>query len=366
MIKFDVAKNWTVLVPPGLAVAQLAGADLRRILALLRVRAGLNLKEPPQQDSTAPIDSSVPVIVLNGTANSAANGFSWRLGIDRIEIYGASERGLCNGIYDFLAALGVNWPKPGEENLPKPHPDHPPEYPLRAASAYQGTVKEPDKWRRLVITGAVPLSRRENFLIWAVRNRIDALVLPFAEKPPFLAGLTGKYGRIRENLLNLAKQYALPVEIGGWALNCLVPRRYFFTKKDIFRMEQGKRTRNYNFCPTNPDTIALLRTEARRHFGEHPDVLIFHLWPDRGAEHLWCSCPSCRAFSREEQNRIAVNTAADVLAEINPEARISYYESTGESGDNPNEVSPRPNMFRLRLLPGQEGAEKAGLFLAGF
>jgi hypothetical protein len=365
MIKFDVARNWTVLAPSGLGVAQSAGADLRRILALLRARAGLNLKEPPMQDSTAPIDSSIPIIVLSGKTNSTANGFSWRLGIDRIEICGASERGLCNGIYDFLAALGVNWPKPGEEILPKPHPDHPPEYPLRTANAYQGTVKEPDKWRRLVITGASPLSRREDFLIWAVRSRIDALVLPFVEKPPLLAGLTGKYNRIQENLLNLAKQYALPIEIGGWDLNCLVPRRYFFIKKDIFRMEGGKRTRDHNFCPMNPDTIALLKTEARRHFSEHPDVLIFHLWPDRNAEHLWCSCPSCRAFSREEQNRIAVNTAADVLMEINPEARISYYENTGESGDNPNEVSPRPNMFRLRLLPGQEGAEKAGLFLAG-
>jgi hypothetical protein len=269
----------------------------------------------------------------------------------------------------------VNWPAPGEEILPNPHPAHPLEYPLKAASAYQGTVKEPDKWRRLVITRAIPLSRRKDFLIWAARGRIDALVLPFTEKPSFFAGLTGKYSRIQENFFNLAKRYALSIEIGGWELNGLVPRRYFFIKKDIFRMEEGKRTRDHNFCPTNPDTIALLETEARRRFSEYPDVLIFHLWPDRGAEHLWCSCPSCRAFSREEQNRIAVNTAADVLAKINPEAKISYYEaasyestwcaSTEESGGNPSEVSLRPNVFRLRLLPGQEGAEKAGIFLAG-
>jgi hypothetical protein len=353
-------------VPPGLTAAQLAGADLRRILALLRAQAGSGLKEPPLQDSTAPIDSSVPVIVLNvnGESNSAANGFSWRFGIDRIEIYGASERGLCNGVYDFLAALGVNWPKPGEEILPKPHPAM--ECPLRAASAYQGTAKESGKWRRLVITGATPLSRREDFLIWAVRNRIDALVLPFTEKPSFLAGLTGKYGRVRERLFNLAKQYALPVEIGGWELDRLAAGRRFFTKKDVFRMEGGKRVRDHNFCPTNPDTIALLKTGAGRLFGEYPDTLIFHLWPGRNAEHLWCSCPSCRAFSREEQNRIAVNTAADVLVEINPDAKISYYENTEEYGGNPNEVSPRPNMFKLRLLPGQEGAEKAGIFLAEF
>ncbi|MDR1410630.1 MAG: DUF4838 domain-containing protein [Spirochaetaceae bacterium] len=363
MIKFDVARDWTVLVSPGLAAAQLAGDDFRRILALLRAQAGSALKEPPVRDSSVPIDSSAPVIALNGEPNSSANGFSWRLGIDRIEICGASERGLCNGIYDFLAALGVNWPEPGQEVLPKPLPDHPPEYPLRAASAYQSTTKDPGKLRRLVFTGETPLPRREDFLVWAARNRIDALVLPFTENPGFPAGLAGKPGR--ESLLNLAKQYALSVEIGGWELGRMVPRRPF-TKKDIFRMEGGKRVRDYNFCPTNPDTIALLKTEARKRFGEYPDILVFHLWPDRNAEHIWCSCPSCRAFSREEQNRIAVNTAADILAETSPGAIVSYYEeNTADPGANPNEVSPRPNMFRLRLLPGQEGAEKAGVFLAG-
>ncbi|MDR1352248.1 MAG: DUF4838 domain-containing protein [Treponema sp.] len=368
MIKFDVSRKWTVLVPSGLDAVQPAGADLRRILGLFRAQAGLSLKEPPVQDSSAPIDSSIPIIALNGEPGSSANGFSWRFGIDRIEICGASERGLCNGIYDFLAALGVSWPKPGQEILPKPRPDHPAEYPLRAASAYQSTAKDPGRLRRLVFTGETPLPRREEFLVWAARNRIDALVLPFTEKPrfPFPVGLGGKPGRARESLLGLAKQYALSVEIGGWGLGRMISRRLFI-KKDIFRMEGGKRIRNYNFCPTNPDTIALLRTEARKRFGEYPDTLVFHLWPDRNAEHLWCSCPSCRAFSREEQNRIAVNTAADVLTETSPEAKISYYENyenTGDPGANPNEVSPRPNMFRLRFLPGQEGAEKAGIFLA--
>ncbi|MDR0452365.1 MAG: DUF4838 domain-containing protein [Treponema sp.] len=363
MIKFDVARNWTLLVPPGPAAVQPALADLRRILAFFRAQAGSGLREPPVQASSAPIDSSVPVIALSGEPNSSANGFSWRFGIDRVEICGASERGLCNGIYDFLAALGASWPKPGEEILPPPHPDHPTEYPLRAASAYQATAKEPGKLRRLVIAGGAPPSRREDLVAWAARSRIDALVLPFAEKPRSPAGLAGKPGRDRESLLGLARQYALSVEIGGWGLGCLVSRRPF-AKKDIFRMEGGKRTRDYNFCPTNPDTIALLRTEARKRFNEYPETQVFHLWPDRDAEHLWCSCPSCRAFSREEQNRIAVSTVADVLAETNPGAKISYYEKTVETDASPNEVGPRPNMFRLRFLPGQEGAEKAGLFLA--
>jgi hypothetical protein len=359
MIKFDVTRNWTILVPDGLTAAPLISADLARILGLLRSQAGSRLEEPPRRNADAPIDSDVPIIVLNGERKPSANGFSWRFGIDRVEIYGASERGLCNGVYDFLAALGIGWPKPDQEILPKPYPDHPLEYPLKTASGYQGTVQDPGKLRRLVITGKTPPKKWEECLIWAVRNRLDAVVLPLAEKPPFFARTTGTYRRRRESLLNLARQYALSVEIGGRDLSLLVPRRYFFIKNEMFRMEGGTRLPDHHFCPTNPDTIALLMAEARRHFGIYPKTAIFHLWPDAGAEQSWCSCPTCRAFSREEQNRIAVNAAADVLAEISPEARLSYYEEAEDTGDaNPSEVSIRPNMFKLSVLPEDPAPEE--------
>jgi hypothetical protein len=309
------------------------------------------------------VDSQIPVIVLNAEQGAASNGFSWRFGIGRIEIFAASERGLCNGIYDFLAALGVKWPKSGGETLPPPHPDHPLEYPLKSASAYQPSVKDPAQRRRLVITRETPLKNRGALVIWAARNGIDALALPLWERQS-IGRSAGKIRGNRESLMNLAKQYAMHVEAGGWDLAGLVPRRNFFFRREVFRMDEGKRIKQYNFCPTNPDTIGILKEEARRRFqywiGAKTEI--FHLWPDRGAEHTWCSCPSCRAFSREEQNRIAVNTAADILAEINPEAAISYYENTESA--NPADVSPRPNMFILQLLPGDEGAEKTGLFLA--
>ncbi|GHT71608.1 hypothetical protein FACS1894110_24950 [Spirochaetia bacterium] len=43
------------------------------------------------------------------------------------------------------------------------------------------------------------------------------------------------------------------------------------------------------------------------------------------------------------------NTAADALAAIDPHARLSWYE---ESGDSPeNEIPLRKNLFRLKELP---------------
>ena len=77
-------------------------------------------------------------------------------------------------------------------------------------------------------------------------------------------------------------------------------------------MDSGKRVKQYNFCPTNHETINLLKKQAAVIFREAaaiaasadaaPDAegRIYHLWPDRGAERTWCSCPACRAFSPEE------------------------------------------------------------------
>jgi len=365
MIKFDISRDWLLLVPPGLPAALAAGTELSRIIGLLRNRSNASLAAPPLADATAPVDAETPVIVLNAEAGAASNGYSWRLGLDRIELYGASERGLCNGVYDFLSALNVSWPGPGEEKLPDPPPGDPLQYPLKSASAYQPAVKDPAKKRRIVFTRETPLKNREALLLWAIRNRIDAVVLPLWERKPAFDAITKKTRRGRETIIRLAKQYSLSVEAGGWDLSLLVSRRYYFSHREIFRMEQGRRIKQHNFCPTSPETIALLKKEARRYFGEAAGEETFHLWPDRGAEQLWCSCPSCRAFSREEQNRIAVNTAADVLAELNLEARISYYENAEDPDNaNPSEVAPRPNMFSLPFLPGQEGAEKAGLFLS--
>jgi hypothetical protein len=281
------------------------------------------------------------------------------LGTGRLEIYGASGRGLCNGVYDFLAALGVRWPRPGTEELPAPPPaSSPGAYPVKSAKAYHPTDTEAAKRRRLVITEKTPIKSREQAALWAARNRIDALALPLEDKgfPP--AGLTGS--RSRETLPGLAKDYDMVIEAGGWALSLLVPRKNFVFHRDVFRMESGKRVKQYNFCPTNPDTMVIIKQEAERYFRRRVEAAVFHLWPDRGQELAWCSCPTCRAFTREEQNRIAVNTAADVLAEIAPESRISYYENTDENAG----IRTRPNMFALKRLPGEAGAKEDGLYLA--
>jgi hypothetical protein len=85
---------------------------------------------------------------------------------------------------------------------------------------------------------------------------------------------------------------------------------------------------------------------------------IYHLWPDQGAEHVWCACPACRAFMPREQIRLAVNAAAAVIAEREPRALVSCRgeeESPSEKLPGGSEIVLAPNVFRFQ--DPEEGAQ---------
>jgi hypothetical protein len=267
-----------------------------------------------------------------------------------VEIYGESVRGLCNGIYDFLAALGMKWPSPEQEIPPAGPGNGAALFPLESPGAYypsrfaggenKGCVNAEAPWRRYVVNRKDPVlksrKKREALAAWAARNKYDVLVFPLW----FVRGRSGA-------ALKLVNEYAMIAEAGGRELSVLVPRRFFFFHREVFRMEEGKRRKKTNFCPTNPDSIRIIKKEGRKIFRAAKGIVVFHLWPDGGVENAWCACPSCRAFTPAEQYRIAVNATADVLARANLGAVISFYEKNGEG----NSIPLRPNLFRLEELP---------------
>jgi hypothetical protein len=276
-----------------------------------------------------------------------------------VEIYGNSPLGLRKGLYHFLAALGMDWPAPGREEFPHPRPEAPGIYVLGDSQVCRGDEKEGAQRQRVLLAGR-NLRRKagEAVLIRAARCGADSVVFPLGKKRP-------------KALLCLAAQYALDIEAGGRELSSLIPRFLFFVKPGLFRMEGGRRKKQGFFCVTNPETIALIRKNALRRFRKAAGegISVFHLWPE-GPEALFrCTCPSCRAFSPEEQRRIALSVAAGALAEATaeliPGAVLSWYEpNPGESqggdamqlGEGGN-LSIQPNTFRIPRLPEDGGPQ---------
>ena len=359
MAYFDASMDWIILVPPDEPHVKKAAGDLARCIALLAgTSGGPARKEPVIMDALDPAPpGESSCIVLNSDGNGPEqNGFTWRVGPSRVEIYGESGRGLCNGIYSFLSALGIIWPAPGQEKIPPPPVNTAPVsscgFPLTISSANEpsrtdGNDPAAVHWRRFVPAGEKTvkkiLKKSGVFVEWAARRRYDALVFPLR------AFTSGPTGRKLKQLRQAAAEYGISLEAGGRDLSSLVPRSCFLFHRDFFRMEEGRRKKAHHFCPTSPGTIRLIGKEGEKLFRAAGESKIFHLWPDKGNETTWCSCPSCRAFTPQEQNRIAVNTAADILAAINPEASLVFYEKAGESG-----ITLRKNLCKMERLPSEK------------
>ena len=356
MANFYASKEWVILFPPNVPEVSKAAADLSRYIGLLAGTA-----EPPAlMDAHGPAPSDTAQIIVLNSENSSPerNGFSWRAGTERIEIYGESGRGLCNGIYSFLSALGISWPAPGQEILPSLQVPNLRVFPISCGGSVDDGAFEPSKyegggpaaapWRRFAPSGEAEvksiLKKSEEFVAWAARRRYDALIFPLA------AFASGSMGRKLQELKKIAGEYGINLEAGGRELSALVPRKFFWFHRDFFRMEGGRRKSDHHFCPTNPGTIQLIGKEGERLFRAADGITVFHLWPDKDANTAWCACPTCRAFTPAEQNRIGVNAAADVLATINPDACITYFEKPGDGGNIPL----RKSLFGMAKLPDEK------------
>ena len=198
--------------------------------------------------------------------------------------------------------------------------------------------------KRLFIDKKTGTKERLKTIRWAVENKYDTVVFSLDDKFFKNKNRNLKYRK-------LMKYHSFNIEAGGRDFSLLLPRRLFLFNRDLFRMEQGKRKPHHHFCPTNPKTTAVIVERAHNLFAramsEVTSPRIFHLLPDEGHETTWCACPACRAFSPAEQNLIAVNTAADALAKLDPAARLSLLDF----GSKPEEegITPRENVFRITL-----------------
>ncbi len=218
--------------------------------------------------------------------------------------------------------------------------------------------------KRLFI-GEVEFERdSENWICWAAEHDFSTIILYPADELFSLEGMGDHVSGRRRKLLELARQYHLQVEEGGFCLSRFLPRRLFMHNRDLFRMAEGRRIADVNFCPTNPETLSIVAAQARRFFQQRHGQQVFHIWPDKGPEEGWCSCPSCRAFSPYEQSLIATNTVADALTDTNSEARLSYLVPDGAEST----LQCRSNMFPLPyptggLVPDRDGWAIAGVRL---
>jgi hypothetical protein len=221
-----------------------------------------------------------------GKAGSAA-GFTWRASHEWVEIYGDDPRGLLRAVYDFLSALGAAWIAPGEggERLPKGRLD------LRRAA---GTSAGRLCGSTLILGHGSYLERYEDYLPWAARNGYSSVFFHTSNDALTIGSAPAAlYESLRTGIAPMALRMGLEIELGGHLLTSFLPRSFFKTEPELFRMKEGRRLADRNLCASNPRALDLAASGFLRFAEAHPEVEVFHAWPDDLPGGGWCSCPAC-------------------------------------------------------------------------
>jgi hypothetical protein len=309
-----IAKPELCPSPASFAAAELAGA-----LATAGVKAGAGIGNEDASFGIIMLDSS---FASSGAENESGGrrGFAWRASETRIEIHGESEAGLLAGAYDLLDKAGFRWLRPGESASVGPDGEAELEFAASSGRKENGAILP-----LLILGHGSYLEKAADYMLWGARNGYGGVFFhTTGEKLALGAAPIGLYDSLRGELADLARRLGLGLELGGHGLSALLPRKLIKKEPELFRMADGIRTADQNFCPSNPKGIGIVGRNFSAFAAAHPEISVFHVWPDDLPGGGWCSCPACSGLSPAAQSlRVAANLAA-VLEKARPGARLSF------------------------------------------
>jgi len=147
------------------------------------------------------------------------------------------------------------------------------------------------------------------------------------------------------SLLDHAAHRGLLIEYEIHAVGYLLPRDLFASHPEYFRMnEEGDRTPDYNFCVSDPEAMALVTQRAvdiaKALYRSRP---FYYFWMD-DRRHSRCMCPKCRELSGSDQQLLVINTLAEALKTVHPEAKVAYL-AYHDHINPPRNIKPLENVF---------------------
>jgi len=275
------------------------------------------------------------VIRINA-GNATVDGFDLEVTRERITISGHNPRGALYGAYELLERMGCRWYYIGELGEVVPN--------RTDIVLATGSVTQVPSFRERSIVMGYPsyFDRFDEWIDFLTKMRINNIYVHINGKfPDFFQMWQG----LREKYLSVLQQRQTIIEWGGHHLEWFVPRELFAAHPEYFRMNRdGERTGDCNFCP-NSGAVDVLKRGIRPYLEEMPEVTYFHFYAADLEEGGWCHCPQCAALSPADQNMMAMNAIAEVLAEVAPEAALSvatYHDYEEVSG-----IEPAHNLFML-------------------
>jgi hypothetical protein len=327
MVTLDLSRGWRIISPSADPVAACATAELAETLD--RIAGG---PYPAAEGGLG-----MPSLNLSH-GEDELDGFTWQASPEQVALRGDNPRGLLYAVYSFLEALGCRWVAPGAEGerLPRGTRFELPAALVREQAALPG--------RCLIVGHYAFMDAIEDWIVWAARSRLNTIFLHVIEGPLALgAAPAWQWQAHKARAVPLARQRGMTIEHGGHGLAELLPRGRSRELPEAYRYHAGQRTPDHNFCPSSKEGMAIVRRNAEAYFRAHPEVDVYHLWPDDIPGGGWCACEGCRPYTSSEQALLAVNAVAEVLAEVKPAARIAFLAYM-DTEAVPVRVTPRENV----------------------
>ena len=148
-----------------------------------------------------------------------------------------------------------------------------------------------------------------------------------------------------KELLDYAAACGLAIEYEFHAAAWLLPRNLFENQPELFRMdENGERTADRNFCPSNAAARRKVLAASRQLAGAlYRSTDHYYFWLDDG-RRLACKCPHCAKLSASDQQLMMMNKIIRALRKQDPEAKLAYlaYHACMEV---PKTVKPEKGIF---------------------
>ena len=232
-----------------------------------------------------------------------------------LELAGENPISVLYAVYDFLkSSLGIHFFAAGEafEYIPQIQAiSFPDNYKEEFGSAFE-------------IRDFVNRTNSPDVLSFAVKNRINTILGCGPWKD-------GSENCSYENA-RLIHSYGLKVRGPGHSWKHFVPNSLLFKEHpEYFPMKDGRRQPNgRTACFSNPEVREIFRNNLRAYLEDHPYWDIFAFWAEDLPDMQYCQCPECAKRSTTEWYLTLVNEAAEVVAEVLPNARFEFivYQGT--------------------------------------
>lgn len=151
--------------------------------------------------------------------------------------------------------------------------------------------------------------------------------------------------------IEMLENAGITVEYELHALSWLLPRARFEKDPDLYRMnEEGVRTNDKGFCPSNPVALDIITENSYKLAGIlHQSSSRYFWWPDDVTKGV-CHCPRCRERGLNASNAamLFANAVAKGVAAYDSKATESYL-AYSDAKDVPT-VAPDRNVF-LEFAP---------------